>query len=1369
MAEILGSATDLQLTIPSPGETNWAADIRDQAFQKIVDHDHSGSGGTGKAIAFSNLDTSLGHVANSVYITSRNVAGTANINMIRVGALNALQLGAAFESNHALTWRNAGNDTDLDVIKMDGSNEIIFGQEVSTLNLKHNTFITGRNAANTANKDMIKINTTDDVEIGDGIQEVLLAGGTGLITIDCTDIILGAATGASNIVCPGFGSLRLANGTTAQRPANAAGLLRYNTDNNTVEYFDNTTWKAIGNNDLSNLSATTAANVNLLPATAGSSSLGSQAVNWDEVHGESFHLSNGAASTFAVLDYVTDVTLDININSADFIIKTQDDAVADTSSSSSLEFLTGNRSNGTAGKSGRINLQTGVNDNIEPTGDIKLRCGQNTNAGAATGGAINITAGAVSGISATAGAIYVAAGSSATNAGTGGLASFAGGDATGLGTGGACIVKAGSSTHGSSTNDGGNLTLEAGDATLGTPGVIVMRNGASTTNTSGDVWTATDTSGSGNWAPGASAKASKALDDLVSVQINTDLLFDAALTHDIGSSSFPVDVIYTGQTRFNSLASVPKGRVQAEAVLQTGPSAILPDFQVRTEEGNLDMSVMTANETTNSSGQLLLETGDSSSTDVGEGSGKISIFSGLKTGVTGSGASGIIHLKSGDNSSTTAGAQSGGIIIESGDTVGINTTGSLLIQSGNAVSTGNSGGVQLKVGTAVGGTRGKIRFVDGTEGITGEVWTSTDVNGNGEWAAVAGGGPGSDTTAIHDDTASEISAITAKGTPVAGDFLIIEDSAAANVKKSITMGDIDHDALTNFVSNEHIDWTTSSGTIHTGNYNDVTVTGATVHTDNYIEGGAGTDTTAIHDNTASEISAIAVKGTPVGGDFLLIEDSAAANVKKHILISSLPSSGADAQLSNLSGTTAVPVDLKPTSAAINLGGSASADNWGDVHSETLQIYRPGSTVRGTLSGGVSDFTILGGTNSELIIDSPGSAVLKLDPDTGALQFVNSDEGTTGHVWTSTDAFGRGHWAVAAGGGDAWSDVVDANIIPDALGTRDIGTTALPMNKIFTEALQINRDADTGARLTISADVTEVLMQTPTSVDFRIDAQGTGEIILDPDTGDLQFINSAEGTVGHVWTSTDAFGRGHWEAAGGGGDAWGDPVDTTIKTADNATNDAVKTVDVTIETGDKSGTTNTAYTGDLNLYTGDNASSGTAGTGAINIKTGDCTNAGNDDFTGDITISSGNNSTTGGADGSGNVILKTGTTGSTNGDPGYVEVNGIRYYKATFTSTNSATSTLFERTMDADTSFICEMTLVGKKTDGTASNFYTETTSFRVDTSMSELGTPVTYVHEDMAAGAYFLETTGTANLRVRVTGVSATTIDWHVVLRLTLV
>ena len=60
----------------------------------------------------------------------------------------------------------------------------------------------------------------------------------------------------------------------------------------------------------------------------------------------------------------------------------------------------------------------------------------------------------------------------------------------------------------------------------------------------------------------------------------------------------------------------------------------------------------------------------------------------------------------------------------------------------------------------------------------------------------------------------------------------------------------------------------------------------------------GADDTAIHDNVVGEINAVAVKGTPVGADLILIEDSAASFAKKKITVASLPggSGGTDVQV-----------------------------------------------------------------------------------------------------------------------------------------------------------------------------------------------------------------------------------------------------------------------------------------------------------------------------------------------------------------------------------------------------------------------------------------------------------------------------------------
>jgi hypothetical protein len=53
-----------------------------------------------------------------------------------------------------------------------------------------------------------------------------------------------------------------------------------------------------------------------------------------------------------------------------------------------------------------------------------------------------------------------------------------------------------------------------------------------------------------------------------------------------------------------------------------------------------------------------------------------------------------------------------------------------------------------------------------------------------------GGSGGVDATAIHKATAAEISTIPPKAMPTTSDLLVIEDDAAANAKKKITIGDL---------------------------------------------------------------------------------------------------------------------------------------------------------------------------------------------------------------------------------------------------------------------------------------------------------------------------------------------------------------------------------------------------------------------------------------------------------------------------------------------------------------------------------------------------------------------------------------------------
>src|SRR3990172_4427483 len=71
-------------------------------------------------------------------------------------------------------------------------------------------------------------------------------------------------------------------------------------------------------------------------------------------------------------------------------------------------------------------------------------------------------------------------------------------------------------------------------------------------------------------------------------------------------------------------------------------------------------------------------------------------------------------------------------------------------------------------------------------------------------------------------------------------------------------------------------------------------------------GGAGSDTSAIHDNESGEINALTEKVSPVSADLVVIEDSAASYAKKKAQIGNLPGGGGGiswSQVVNESGTS----------------------------------------------------------------------------------------------------------------------------------------------------------------------------------------------------------------------------------------------------------------------------------------------------------------------------------------------------------------------------------------------------------------------------------------------------------------------------------
>jgi len=435
--------------------------------------------------------------------------------------------------------------------------------------------------------------------------------------------------------------------------------------------------------------------------------------------------------------------------------------------------------------------------------------------------------------------------------------------------------------------------------------------------------------------------------------------------------------------------------------------------------------------------------------------GTISIVGGDNTGTSGDG--GTITLGGGDVTLGTALGDGGSIILSKGTAAGTGSDGVITIDyadwppvdgtSGQFLSTNGAGVLSwVTAGGGSGDVVGPSSSVDDRiaafDGVTGKLIkegtvTATAVashltdTANPHSTSIVNIGSGTlaqlntaitdatlddssdsrpaipaagiDTTAIHNNVAGEIAAIANKAAAIAGDFLVIEDSAAANVKKHILVS-----ALPAATPAAH------AASHENGGGDEISVAGLSgllADNQNPVPT-AGADTTAIHDNVASEISAIAVKGSPVAGDFLLIEDSAAGNVKKHILIGSLPSgSVTNLQTAYIGGNTIV---TDTTNGDFDVSGS-EAISLDAAMASNFTVTGANLTLATVTSGGI----LISGANGI----TPGTVLVSGGDGTGA-----GNDGADLSVISGSGSAGSGN----AGG--------DAGIIQGSAGSGGVGGT-----------------------------------------------------------------------------------------------------------------------------------------------------------------------------------------------------------------------------------------------------------------------------------------------------------------------------------------
>ncbi len=155
--------------------------------------------------------------------------------------------------------------------------------------------------------------------------------------------------------------------------------------------------------------------------------------------------------------------------------------------------------------------------------------------------------------------------------------------------------------------------------------------------------------------------------------------------------------------------------------------------------------------------------------------------------------------------------------------------------------------------------------------------------------------------------------------------------------------------------------------------------------------GGGSDTDAIHDNVAAEISVIAEKTTPITADLLVIEDSADTNNKKRLQIGNIPDgdsqSLSDPGTATSSGTHRLY--FKDASTITNVSAALGTAPTGstyivDVHKNTTTIFptqanRPTIAISGFQDDATLETTaITAGQFLTVDIDQVGSTITGAD-------------------------------------------------------------------------------------------------------------------------------------------------------------------------------------------------------------------------------------------------------------------------------------------------------------------------------------------------------------------------------------------------------
>lgn len=140
----------------------------------------------------------------------------------------------------------------------------------------------------------------------------------------------------------------------------------------------------------------------------------------------------------------------------------------------------------------------------------------------------------------------------------------------------------------------------------------------------------------------------------------------------------------------------------------------------------------------------------------------------------------------------------------------------------------------------------------------------------------------------------------------------------------------------------------------------------------------------------------------------------------------------------------------------------------------------------------------------------------------------------GRLFISDNANWNSISGAGVGSGDLWSDPVNADIVPDADGTRDLGATATRFDKTYTDTLDVTTNIVVGGTVDgrdVSVDGTKL-----DGIESGATADQTAKNSIEIDTDEFQLVGDAASPGINQVYGTNGAGVKGWKAdpAGGSG-------------------------------------------------------------------------------------------------------------------------------------------------------------------------------------------------------------------------------------------